>query len=140
MGTWNFDSFGNDVACDWAYSMEDTEDMGFVEETLRKVADFGEDYLEAPDAEEAIAAAEVVARLKGRFGVRNSYTETVDRWVKRHRIEPDPFVVELAFKAIGRILTDHSELLMLWKESENFDAWKKSVEDLRARIEEIRNN
>ena len=79
MGAWSKDSFGNDTACDWAYGLEDTSDLSLVRETIQKAVGSGDEHLEAPDAEETIAAVEVIARLKGNFGERNSYTETTAR-------------------------------------------------------------
>ncbi len=133
MGAWSKDSFGNDTACDWAYGLEEANDLGFVRETIQKVMDAGKEYLEAPDAEEAIAAVEVIARLKGNFGERNSYTETTDKWVKAHPQQPPSDLVALASKALDRILRPPSELLELWQESDKFEGWKSSVLDLRRR-------
>jgi hypothetical protein len=133
MGSWSADSFGNDTACDWAYSLEETSDLSLVGDTIQKVLDSGKEYLEAPDAEEAIAAIEVLARLKGHFGERNSYTETIDNWVAAHPQQPPPDLVALGVEALDRILTPPSELLALWKEGDEFDAWQSSVLDLRNR-------
>lgn len=133
MGAWSTSSFGNDNACDWAYDLEETTELGLVRETIQKVLDSGQDYLEAPDAEEAIAAVEVIARLKGNFGERNSYTETADNWVKAHPQHPPQDLVILASQALDRILQPPSELLELWRESDEFEAWKKSVSDLKDR-------
>ena len=49
----------------------------------------------------AIAAAEVIARLLGNWGERNSYTETVDAWVERVRLRPSPELVERARQLFG---------------------------------------
>jgi len=68
MGAWSYESFGNDDACDWIAQLEEHNDLGFVESTLDAVLAVGDDYLEAPEACEAIAAAKVVARLRGDAG------------------------------------------------------------------------
>jgi hypothetical protein len=133
MGAWSTDSFGNDTACDWSYSLEEADDLGLVRETIRKVVDSGKEYLEAPDAEEAIAAVEVIARLKRNFGKRNSYTETTDNWVKAHPQQPPSDLVALAVQALDRILQPPSELLELWQESDDFEGWKSSLLDLKGR-------
>lgn len=134
MGSWDVNSFGNDTACDWGYKQEEQEGLNLVESTLRNVVDTGNEYLEAPVAEEAIAAAEVVARVKGNFGIRDSHSEAIDQWVAKHPVKPAPALVEMALKAIQRILTEPSELLELWKESDEFDNWKQSIEDLKSRV------
>jgi len=133
MGTWSKDSFGNDTACDWAYGLEDASDLNLVRETIQKVVDSGDEYIEAPDAEEAIAAVEVIARLKGNFGERNPYTKTTDNWVKAHPQQPPPDLVALGAQALDRILRSPSELLELWQGSDEFEGWKSSVLDLRNR-------
>jgi hypothetical protein len=59
--------------------------------TLRKLTELdralesGTSYLEAPDAEETLAAADIVARLRGNFGIPNAYTEDIDRWAKNSK-------------------------------------------------------
>jgi hypothetical protein len=135
MGTWSKDSFGNDTACDWACELEDTSDLRLVRKAIQKVAKYGDEFLEAPDAEEAIAAVEVVARLKGNFGEQDAYTETTDNWVKAHPQEPTPDLVTLAVEALDRILRPQSELMELWRESDEFEAWKSSVLDSKNRAQ-----
>ena len=133
MGAWSADSFGNDTACDWAYSLEETSDLSLVREAIERVIECEEECLDAPDAEEAIAAVEVIARLKGNFGQRDAYSETVDNWVEAHPQKPPQDLVKLAGRALDRILRQPSELLELWEESAEFDDWKKSVLDLKDR-------
>ena len=74
MGAWETDPFGNDTACDWQYELEETDDLSSIESTLETIQAVGSEYLDASDAEEAIAAADAIARLKGNFYVKNSYT------------------------------------------------------------------
>ncbi len=131
MGTWAEDSFGNDTACDWAYSLEKQTDLSFIEKTIEKVlnAEF-----DSCDAEEAIAAAEVVARLQGHWGERNAYTEPADNWVEKTGLKPDKTLIQKVHQAIDRILSEPSDLLELWQESDEFEKWKKSVMDLKLRV------
>ena len=133
MGAWSKDSFGNDTACDWSYGLEKTSDLNLVRKTIQKVLDSGKDYIDGSDAEEAIAAVEVIARLKGNFGERDAYTEPVDNWVKAHPQQPPVDLVTLASQALDRILQPPSELLELWEESDEFEGWKDSVLDLKRR-------
>ncbi|MCO5401719.1 DUF4259 domain-containing protein [Ralstonia soli] len=73
----------------------------------------GDDYLEAPEATQAIAAAEVVARLQGNWGVRNAYSEVLDNCVERTRIVPPTAIVHKARLALDRVMSEPSELLEL---------------------------
>jgi septation ring formation regulator EzrA len=134
MGAWDTDPFGNDTACDWAYSLEESENLGLIEETLAKIEEAGDDYIEAPDAEEAIAAADTLARLKGKFYAKNSYTEAVDAWVEEQQIDVPQDLIDLAIHAIDRIQVEPSELLELWEESNDFKAWKKQLSALKDRL------
>ena len=134
MGTWGVGPFENDTACDWKYDLEEIDDHRLIESTLRKIDDAGTNYLKAPEADEAIAAAETIARLKGSFYVRNAYTETVDAWVAKHNFDPPQELVDSAIKAMERILTPPSELLELWEESDEFGDWKQQMEDLKTRL------
>jgi len=80
MGAWDVDSFGNDTACDWSYGLEDVKDLSYVERTLDAVLTCGpDDEVPSDDAACAVAAAEVIARLKGNWGIENSYSETTDK-------------------------------------------------------------
>jgi hypothetical protein len=134
MGAWSTSSFGNDTACDWAYGLSDCDDLSLIEDTLENVLEVGSEYLEAPDAEEAIAAVETLARLKGNWGERDAYTEQADAWVERVKLKPGQALVEKARQVIDRILASDSELMALWEDSDEFDAWKSSIEDLKVRI------
>jgi len=135
MGAWDMDAFGNDDACDWAYGLEDVKDLSLIESTLNKVIQVGDQYLDSPSACEALAAAEVLARLQGHWGERNAYTEAVDNWVEETKLTPTPELARKAHLAINRILAKDSELQELWQDSENYDAWLASVNDLKSRIE-----
>ncbi len=130
MGAWGVDTFENDMALDWVLGLEETSDLELVRATLQGVVETG-DYLDADPACEALAACEVIAALKGRWG---AHDETVDQWVEAHPGPPPDALVTLAVAAIDRVLAEPSELLDLWKETADFDAWKASVASLRTRV------
>jgi len=134
MGTWDVGTFDNDIAGDWAWELETQPDTGFVSATLARVLDTGSDYLEVDTACEGLAAAEVVARLRGNWGARNAYTESVDNWVASHPRQPAPELVAQAVAAIDRVLAGPSELLELWSDSDEFAGWRAAVLDLRQRV------
>lgn len=134
MGTWAIDALGNDDACDWAYGLDECDDLSFVEETLDQVLSEGTEYLESPDACEALAAIEVIARLQGNSGEKNAYSESIDAWVEKTKLVPTKALAAKAHTVIDRILANESELKELWQESEEFDAWQASVKNLAARV------
>lgn len=134
MGTWSYESFGNDDACDWAAQLVEQNDLSFVESTLDALLAVGDEYLEAPEASEAIAAAEVVARLRGNFGDEDASSKDVNAWVKGVKLQPSSVLLDKACRALDRILTEPSELMELWEESENSGAWYAAVKELKARV------
>ena len=134
MGAWSHESFGNDTACDWAGDLQEGDDLAPVEAALDAVLEVGDDYLESPEACEAIAAAEVVARLQGHFGLRDAYSESLDEWVARVGIVPTPELASKASRALDRILSEPSELLELWEEGDDSGEWRASVNELKSRI------
>lgn len=134
MGAWSHESFGNDDACDWAGQLAQEDDFSLIESTLDTVLSTGDDYLEAPEACEAIAAAEVLARAQGNFGLRDAYSEDVDAWVERVNEKPSAALIAKACQVLDRILTDPSELMELWNESEDGEPWRTTVIALKTRV------
>lgn len=88
MGAWGVNTFDNDTACDWTCELENADDLSPVREALTRVLAVGDGYLDADDACEGLAACEVIARLKGNWGIRNAHTESLDRWIESHPIQP----------------------------------------------------
>lgn len=134
MGTWGTRTFDNDTACDWAYGLEDAHDLSLVEETIRSFLTAGQSF--DPDlACEALAACEVVARLRGGGGHQDSYTEVVDKWVAEHQhLQSTPRLLADANKVISHVLSEDSELAKLWAESGSDVPWRMAVEELRGRL------
>jgi hypothetical protein len=133
MGTSGVGAFENDAAVDWTYGLKAEDDLRPVLVAITGVLGVGDGYLDADLAVEGLAACEVVARLKGNWGMRDVYTETVDAWVLAHPEEPPATLVEGAVAAIDRILRAPSELLELWEEGDAAE-WKAAVADLRSRV------
>lgn len=135
MGTWAVDAFGNDFAQDWAEDLHETSNMDAIENTLDTALADGEE-LEAPLAAEALVAIEVLARLQGKGGERTEDSAAIDEWVDARKAKAK-VRTDLAAKAqlaLARIVSDQSELRQLWEESEHYDAWRESVDDLAARL------
>jgi hypothetical protein len=134
MGAWGSGVFENDEACDFAANVAEGEDLRALDDALDRVLAAEGKYLEAPDAVEGLAAADIVARLKGSPGVRSSYTATIDAWVARLKLAPSEELIDKSRRCIARILSEPSELMELWQESKDFEAWKRAVEDVSRRL------
>jgi hypothetical protein len=130
MGAWSHEPFGNDTANDWAYDLEETKDMSHIEAALDNVIEQGADYLEASNAEEAVGAIEVLAKLLGHGTQSDAYTEKVDVWVKSINQKPSPALLQKARQVIERILAKDSELLELWQDSKDLKEWQGSMAKL----------
>ncbi len=134
MGAWGVLAFDNDTANDWAYDLADTTDLSRVETAFADVESVGPGYLDQDVACIALGACEVVVRLKGRRGYANAYTDKVDRWVASHPVMVPDSLTRRGSAAIDRILGDGSELRELWEESDDAEAWRAAVVDLRTRL------
>lgn len=133
MGTWAVGSFDNDDAADWAFGLEEARDLSLVETTVDK-AIAAADYLEAPDAAEALAAIEVIARLQGNWGERSPYSEPVDNWVEANKLVPSGELLAKALQVLDLIVGENSELNELWQESDEYADWVAAVAELRSRV------
>ena len=129
MGAWSHTSFGNDDASDFVYEVE--EDGEPAVSNAFEVVNFfkPDDYLEAPDACVALAAAELVAARGGR--PPEDLPEQAAALVSK--ISDHNALKAAALKAVQRVLRK-SELRDLWSEAEDFDKWRADVEDLLERL------
>ena len=50
------------------------------------------------------------------------------------KFKPRPDIADKARRALVLVLSDASELRELWEDSEHFDEWRASVDDLSARM------
>lgn len=138
MGTWAVDAFGNDYAQDWAQDLHETSNLDAVEDTLNTALEAAPE-LDAPFAAEALVALEVLARLQGKGGAQSDDSAAVDQWVEARKakgkpVKPRADLAEKAARVLERVLSADSELRQLWEESEHYNEWLASVEDLRARL------
>ncbi len=134
MGAWGHLPFDNDTTNDWAYGLEGVDDLSLVQAAFDELEEVGTDYLDQDIACNALGACEVLARLLGRPGYTNAFTEKVDQWVAAHEIRPPSALLKRAYAAIDRILGSESELRELWEEGDEAGAWRAAIEDLRARV------
>jgi len=75
-----------------------------------------------------------LARLKGKPGKRDAYTEALDKWVSKVNVSIGSGLLEKALEAIEAILGSSSELRELWEETEDYSEWVSDVTDLKTRI------
>ena len=133
-GAWDTGPFANDDALDWVWELSESNDLSVVETTLKSAAS-SSGYLEAPTASMAIAAAEVVAALRG--NPRPELPDEVTEWVRDHNVAVGDDLLKIARIAIENAKKkDTSELAQLWLDSEELmDAWLKDLDDLLKRLQ-----
>ena len=130
MGAWGVGSFENDDAGDWAWELAEAEDTSILDQAFSIINDT-DGYIEAPDCSIALAAAEVVAALRGRPA--SELPEDVTKYVARLGTPPSANLVAAALLALERIKTN-SELRELWDESGNSAEWLNEIAHLEARL------
>jgi hypothetical protein len=131
MGAWGERAFDNDTACDWTIDFARSGDLALVEAAFDDLERVDPADLVSRVATRALAACEVVARLRGQPGYQNAYTKQVDAWVAASDLVPAAALVRRAVAAIDRILGERSELRELW---EGDDTWRVAMLDLRRRL------
>ncbi|MFG6486957.1 DUF4253 domain-containing protein [Roseateles sp. BYS78W] len=133
MGAWSHEAFGNDDALDWAQGLEDADDLSLIEAALAAVADEPAGDLDASLATEALAAIELLARLRGHPG-EETCPEVAEDWMARTRLVPPGPLVQRALAVLARIGGDESELKALWDDSDSAADWQASLAELRRRL------
>jgi hypothetical protein len=126
---WGTGSFENDDAAGWLAELKAIEPDALTQ-IFARAAD-NPDYLEAPAASVAVAAAEVVAALNG-SPAPGSPAEIGD-WTTKHPQALTPELKALAIRALDRVRRD-SELKDLWLEADGLNEWIAAVRDLQARL------
>ena len=128
MGAWGHRSFENDDALDFIWSVEENG-VGAIEVALNAALISRDEYLEAPEACAAIAAAELVAAK--RSGITDRLQDNDIKLLDS--FEAPPKLISDAKAAVGRVLQD-SELRELWSETDEFNTWHDDVLVLLERL------
>src|SRR5437588_7916019 len=129
MGAWGEGAFDNDTAADWAWEFDRADGesgLRIIRETLEAAtATEPVEYLDADVGQQAVAAAEVVAAVRGEAIQRSPYNEAVTGWIDRAHPSADSNLSALARAALARVTADNSELAALWDEVES--SWRASI-------------
>ena len=140
MGTWSIEAFGNDTAADWLAALIEGKDPDALESALDRVV-FREIFtaskdVEARDAELALAAAALLALWQGGSGDFGE-SEAARHWAAERRRQAGDPPAELLAKAeaaLHAVLSRSSELAALWRETDDYRAWRLSVRRLRDQL------
>ncbi|WP_175407506.1 DUF4259 domain-containing protein [Streptomyces sp. TRM64462] len=126
MGTWDVGPFDNDTAADFCGDLDEAaagEREGIISGILTRVIDTA-GYLEAPESEQAVAAAALVA-------AQCPGGEPADPVYGPEEPLPDLAGLRgLALQALDRVMTEPSELMDLWAESDG-GPWRANIRRLQ---------
>ncbi len=129
MGTWGAGSFDSDDASDFIIEFERRGVKALFDAfDAVKVS-----YLEAPEAQRAIAAAEIVAIVTGKSGPSVSNLQIAFGLHADSVTRELPTLVNHAVQSIQRIMSENSELAELWEEAGSSE-WLLAVDDLLVRL------
>ena len=134
MGAWGTGIFENDRALDQVYEITEGDDLEPLS-SLFETIEGEKEYIDADDGESLIAAAAVIAAVRG-----NESTDLPDAlkvWISEKKPAADRAVALRAADLIDRILGPGSELAELWSEStEYFAAWESGARQLQSKLRE----
>jgi len=130
---WGAGSFDNEAAMTWVEGLEDTDDLGHVEEALDEVLQMDDvgDIPPSGSAARAIAAAETVAALSQKPA--ESLPEEVRQWCFDNTNHDLAEAQPKALQALGVILQE-SALRDAFEDPCTAEDWETEIEDLRDRL------
>lgn len=132
MGAWATDSFANDDALDWLLDFVEAPTIEMLRDTLEHITTTDADeYLEAPDCSEAVAAAEIVASLNGKPSAKQP--DDLRDWLQTDHGLKAESLTRTAATAMKRIMQS-SELQELWDDSDSSAGWLNDMADLIRRL------
>lgn len=131
MGAWGEGVFENDAAGDWLDQLVASGKPAAIDKALSFAIKAKPGQLEADEACEALAGAEVVAAARGHRHA--DLPDDVKEWLATSGYAPTEATVALSVKAVERV-RDESELAELWAEGDELAAWKRGTSSLLDRL------
>jgi tetratricopeptide (TPR) repeat protein len=134
MGDWDVGAFDNDTAKEWLIELMSGESTSAILRAIVNVAKLpAADYLQAPECEVAIAACEIMVASRGKPS--SQLPADAANWLAQRKFVAGKEVVAMALKALRRI-EENSELKEVWGDTDSAGDWKRSISDLKRRLEE----
>lgn len=132
MGTWGYDHFENDGALDFLDRLIAQDTLTPVEEAFYAILSL-DDYIDVDYGEEAVAAAEVVALLRG--NPRKSLPEPLTEWHQSHQLPVNDALTAQAIQSVEKAIDPEvSEFRQLREEGEGPSDWYTNIIDLLNRL------
>ena len=132
MGTWQVGPFDNDVAMDFFDEIEETPDPEVPAKLSLVLSAVAErpGRVELAEGHLAVAAAGLVAAGRSRSAATGN--PSVDEWLAVHRPVTDTACARLALAALDRVGGADSEWMDLWATTDNQEAVRERLAELRA--------
>lgn len=125
--------FDNDDSVDFLAEVIDGGDLSLLREVFDHVLTSTE-YVEAADARQAIAAAEIVAAALGQSTPYGQAQTRLTRWLAQVRPDVESDLIAQAALTLARILAPNSALREIWEASDSFADWQAGVAELREQL------
>jgi len=130
-GTWGVGHFDNDQSLDTSSTWAESGTVDAIQDALSLAVSAR--YLEAPDAEDALVAAEVVAASWGK--PNKELPADLSAWMQRQPPGQLRALGPQALAAIERVRSpDGSELYELWAD-QGLEEWLAQLDDLASRLD-----
>ncbi len=127
MGTWGINTFEDDTACDWIYSLQEADGLDFLQASLNREEEGG--YLELEACVSILCASEIIHGIL--VEPREGVPEDAINWIDENKELDVAGLRELCVEKIDRVLAGKSELNELWEgNEEEYPEWKAKVTDL----------
>lgn len=136
MGAWGTGAFENDTALDWIGCLRDAGSTAEVIAALQVVADSEpSEYIDSIQADEALAAAEIVAAAMEHVTPR-LFPDLAAEWLAQYHPSFERETLVMAVRAVRRVLID-SETQQLWDETKYTAEWRWTMSNLISRLDSI---
>ncbi|MCL4304183.1 MAG: DUF4259 domain-containing protein [Anaerolineae bacterium] len=132
MGSWGPGNFDNDDARDWLLELVHGDNLKPVQAAFLEVTNLEDRYLDGQKSDRALAAAEVVATLRGY--PNKVLPKELGVWLALHPLHASDDLVKVAMRVVVRILRD-SELREVRENMGNVPMeWYRVIGDLISRL------
>ncbi|WP_400190878.1 DUF4259 domain-containing protein [Hymenobacter sp. B81] len=132
MATWGHYNFDNDAAADFAGTFRDHHTEAVLLEALVAAAE-SDEPVEADEAREALAAAEIVAAILGKPAT--DFPADLIPVIRKLNADDFEDLRELAAEAVEAVL-EKSEVRAALAESDKLAAWQQLQRDLLTRLDD----
>ena len=134
MGAWGPGIFEDDTAYDFVTVLQDSEDPAQEFRSFFETA-LDADYLEYDDAHAVTVSAAFMDMILNNTAYESEDPEGLQAFKASHRDLSLASLKPLAVKALGKVVSENSELHELWKENEElYPAWKNNIKELMNRL------